>query len=80
MCAAWGPGHLLLLAAALAYHLINRGFHKARADPFAVPVALAIVGNEAFIVRNVGGIPPRLSAVCVRWHGHRLLWRRRGPS
>jgi pyrroline-5-carboxylate reductase len=47
MCAAWGPGHLLLLAEALADHLIHRGFHKARAYPFAVPVALAIVGNEA---------------------------------
>jgi hypothetical protein len=47
MCAAWGPGHLLLLAEALADHLIQRGFHKARADPSVVPVALAIVGNEA---------------------------------
>jgi hypothetical protein len=48
------PLHLLAFAEALADHLIDRGFHKARADAFAVPVAVAIVRNEAFIVLNVG--------------------------
>ena len=41
MCAACGPGHLLLFAEALADHLIHGRFHNTGADPFAVPVALA---------------------------------------
>jgi hypothetical protein len=49
----WRPGHLLLLAEAFADHLIHRRFHKARADAFAVPVMLSVVGNEALIVLNV---------------------------
>ena len=35
-----GPSHLLLLAEALADHLVHGGFDKARADPFAGAVAL----------------------------------------
>ena len=50
---AWGPGHLLLLAEALADHLIHGRFDKARADAFAVPVTLAVVGNEALVVLNI---------------------------
>src|SRR6266850_4789913 len=51
---AWGPAPLVLLTAALAEHLMDRGFHQARTDPFAMPVALAIIGNEALVIRARG--------------------------
>ena len=50
VCAASRPGHLLLLAEALADHLIDRRFHKARAHPLSSPVALAIVRDETLVV------------------------------
>jgi hypothetical protein len=52
MCAAWGPLHLLLLAEALADHLVHRRLHKARADRFALALALTIIGNETLFVLN----------------------------
>src|SRR5215510_14173616 len=52
--AAWKPGHLLLLAEAFADHPIHGRFYKAHADAFAVPVTLAIVGNEALFIRDIG--------------------------
>jgi hypothetical protein len=52
MRAALGPLHLLLLAEAVADHLIDRRFDKAGADPFAIPIALAIVGDERAIPLN----------------------------
>jgi hypothetical protein len=51
---AWGPGHLLFLAEALADHLVDRRFHEAGADPLSCPVALAIIGNEALVIRDIG--------------------------
>jgi hypothetical protein len=42
--AALRQGHLLLLAEAFADHLIHRRLHNARADAFAMPVALAVAG------------------------------------
>jgi hypothetical protein len=54
MRSAFRPLPLLAFAEALADHLIYRRFHKARADAFAVPVALAVIWNEATIVLNVG--------------------------
>jgi hypothetical protein len=53
MCAAWGPGHLLLLAEALADRLTHGGLHNARAEPFAAPGTHAMVGNEALVVLDV---------------------------
>jgi hypothetical protein len=53
MYAAVSRLHVLLFAEALADHLIRRGFHKARADSFALPVALAKVRNEALIVLDI---------------------------
>jgi len=47
------PLHLLLLAEALADHLVHGGFDKAGADPLSGAVALTIVGNEALIVCDV---------------------------
>jgi hypothetical protein len=41
------PLHLLLLAEAVADHLVHGGFDKAGADPLSSAVALTIVGNEA---------------------------------
>jgi hypothetical protein len=41
MCPACDPLHLLACAEALADHLIDRGFHKARADPFPMAVVRA---------------------------------------
>jgi hypothetical protein len=49
------PLHLLLLHHALADHLVDRGLHEARADPFAIAIALAVVDDEARVVRDVGG-------------------------
>ena len=43
----WGSLHLLACAEALADHLIDRGFHEARADAFPSVVALAIVWRMA---------------------------------
>jgi hypothetical protein len=40
---AWGSLHLLAFAQALADHLMDRGFHEARADAFPSAVARAIV-------------------------------------
>src|SRR6266566_9229137 len=51
---ALGPLHLLLLAEAPADHLIDRGFDKAGADAFAIPIALAIVGDERAISLDIG--------------------------
>jgi hypothetical protein len=51
---AWGPAPLWLLAEARADHLLDRGGHKAHTDPFAMPVALAISGNEALVMRDRG--------------------------
>jgi hypothetical protein len=51
---AWGPGHLLFLAEALADHLIDRRFHEAGADPLSCPVALARIRNEALVIRDIG--------------------------
>jgi hypothetical protein len=39
------PLHLLLLAEPFAHHLVDCRFHKARADPFPVAVALTIIGD-----------------------------------
>jgi hypothetical protein len=52
MCAAWGPGHLLLLAEALADHSIHGRFHETGADPFDVPIVLVIVRDETLVVLN----------------------------
>ena len=54
MGATWSPGHLLLLVEAFADHLNDGRFHKARADPFPIAVALTVVGNEALVVRDIG--------------------------
>jgi hypothetical protein len=54
MCPAWGPLHLVAFAEALAEHLIDHGFHKARADLFAMVVTLAIGRNKSRIVVDVG--------------------------
>jgi hypothetical protein len=43
MCPAWISLRLLVFAEALADHLMDRGFHEARADAFPSAVALAIV-------------------------------------
>src|SRR5262245_1564807 len=48
-----GPLHLLPFTKALANDLIDGRFDKARADPLASPVALAIVGNEVLVVLDV---------------------------
>ncbi len=53
MGAPLAPLHLLFLHHALAHHLVHRRFHKARADPLAVAVALAVVRDEAGIVLDV---------------------------
>ena len=54
MCRAFRPLHRLPLAEALADHLIDGRFHKAGADALALPVALAIIGNESLVVLDVG--------------------------
>ena len=46
MRAAVAPAHLLFFHHAFADHLIHRRFHKPRADPLAITVPLAIVGNK----------------------------------
>ena len=43
MCPACGPLPVLACAEALADHLIDRGCHKARADP--LPIALVRVAG-----------------------------------
>ena len=48
------PAHLLFLPHAPAHHLVRRRFHKPRADPLTVAVALAIVGNECLIALDGG--------------------------
>ena len=53
MGTAQGPLHRLLLDEALTDHLIDGRFDKGDADGFAVPVALAKVGNELAVVPNV---------------------------
>jgi hypothetical protein len=50
MRGAFRPLHLLTLAKALTHHLVHGGFDNTRADPLSGVVALAIVGNEAFIL------------------------------
>jgi len=55
MGAALAPFHLLFLDHPFAHHVVHRRFHKARADTFAVAVALAIVGDEGTVILNVGG-------------------------
>ena len=54
MGAPLAPLHLLLFHHALADHLVHGRFDKARADALAVAVPLAIVGDKARIVRDVG--------------------------
>ena len=49
-----GPLHLLLLAEALADHLVARRLDKAGADALARAIALAIVGDEGAIPLNLG--------------------------
>jgi len=44
------PLHLLFLDHALAHHLVDRGFHEPRADPFAVALTLAIVDDGSGVV------------------------------
>jgi hypothetical protein len=51
---AFRPLYLLTLAKALTHYLVHGGFDNTRADPLSGVVALAIVGNEAFFVRDVG--------------------------
>src|SRR5712691_3997793 len=49
------PPHLLLFHHPLAHYVVHRGFHKARTDPLAVAVALAVVRDETAIALDVGG-------------------------
>jgi hypothetical protein len=51
--AALRPSHLRLLAEAVADHLIHGGLYKAGADPFALPIALTVVGNETLLVLDI---------------------------
>jgi hypothetical protein len=53
MRAAVRPSHLLLVVEAFADHLIDGGLHKVGADPFALPIALTVVGDEALAVLDV---------------------------
>ena len=48
------PLHLLLLDEASADHLIDRRFYERGADGFALPPALAEVGNELAVVADIG--------------------------
>ena len=48
------PLHLLLLDEASADHLIDGRFYERGADGFALPSALAEVGNELAVVADVG--------------------------
>jgi hypothetical protein len=62
--AVLGPLHLLLVAEAVAHHLIHSRFHKAGADPLAVTIPLYIVGNE-------GAMPADRWSAAVRLRGVR---------
>jgi hypothetical protein len=48
------PLHLLPLGKAFGDDGVHGGFDKACADPVALAIALAVVGNERLIVGNVG--------------------------
>jgi hypothetical protein len=54
MCCVFRPLHLLFLTEAFTHDLIASRFHKAGADPFALPVALAVIRNEPFVVLDIG--------------------------
>ena len=43
------PAHLLLFHHASAHDLIHCRFHKRGANPLAIAVALAVIGNEGAI-------------------------------
>jgi hypothetical protein len=47
------PLHLLLLAEALADHLVNHRLDKTRTDPLPSAVALAIIGDAGTIPVNI---------------------------
>ena len=46
MRGAFHPLHPLPFTEALADYLAHRGFHKARADPLPMALALTVIGNE----------------------------------
>jgi hypothetical protein len=48
------PGHLLLLHHLLAHHLVHCRLDKAGADPFALAVALTLMGDNTPVVLDVG--------------------------
>jgi hypothetical protein len=54
MCRAFRPLHLLLLTETPTDHLLDGRFHNAGADALALPLALAIMGNEPLVVLAVG--------------------------
>ena len=58
MCRACRPLPLLWLTATLADHLIDGRFHSAGAEALALPVALAIRGNDSWVVLE-GGVACR---------------------
>jgi hypothetical protein len=83
MGAALRPGHLLLLAEALADYLIDRRFHEAGANPLSGPVALPIVRNETLVALNIRvellhGFQ-ELSGLAMTTGGHRGGPRRSAP-
>lgn len=43
------PAHLLLFYKPFADDLIDHGFDEASRDPFTVPIAITIIGNEGLV-------------------------------
>jgi hypothetical protein len=75
MGAAFGPLHLLFLYHPLAHDLVHRRFDKARANAFALVIALALVLNKARIVSD---ICVKLLHGLQEFPGHPILTRRDG--
>ena len=54
VCPFGGPLHLLAFLKAFADDLINRRFHKGCTDDVALAIPFSEVGDELFVIPNVG--------------------------